>query len=896
VTWRRSRSRLLGAGRRDRRDADLREEIDAHLALLEDELRRDGLSDEEARARARRAFGNVTLARERSVEAWSFAAIDTILQDVRYAARMVRRAPGMPLTVITVVAIAIAAGTALYSLMDACVLHNNTYPVVDRWVVVRAQNREQRAFSNFASVPEIADVARLTDVFEDVGAVIGTGFTTTDGEFPEHVDATWVTANGIRMTGVAPLLGRSFTDDEDRPGGPTVAVLSYELWKRKFAEDRGVVGHAITLDGRPYTIIGVMPPHYGLWGGELWVPMQLDRSRTDRAARRYWIVAVIRKGVTASAANARLATLSAQFARDYRLSNPEYEHQQLEVWNINEAVVGGIKPAFVVLAVAVALLLVLACVNIATLLLARAADRARELSIRAAIGAGRARLVRQLLTECLLLSCTGGVAGIALAVWTLPLLVHLIPPTVLTADPDVIRVNAPALAVAIAVMIGTGLLFGAVPAFMSTGADVAGSLRTRGTTSSPSGRAAERRLLIVEIALVLVVLSSAALTIVSYQRLRAIDLGFVPDRLLTFSIALPANVYQAPGRIAGFHADLLARLGALPGVTGVAAVSQLPLGYRAVDVTAYDLEIEGRPARPGEPPGHAGFRLASPGYFEVMRTPLVAGRTFTDADTTGQPAVAVVNETMARLFWPGGAVGRRFRLRRRFGRVDLLRSGEPTTEAPITIVGVVHDSRQTRVLEAVIREEFYLPLAQRPADARLASVVLRTAGDPARASADVRRVVKSIDPGQPIVDFETMQTTVANAFGPRRLTLLLLVFFAGVSLALAAIGLYAVTSHGVTRRTREIGIRMALGANGKRIVRAIAAESVRVTAVGVATGLVASLAATRLLRSQLYDVSPADPIVLGSVAALLGCVALTAALIPARRAVKIDPLIALKPE
>jgi putative ABC transport system permease protein len=897
MSWRRFVARALGAVGRARRDDELRHELEAHLALLEDEYRRDGLTEQAARERARRTFGNVTLARERSEDTWTFGAADSIVKDLRYAARMIRRAPGISLVVVSIVAIGIAASTALYSLVDACVLHNNTYPVVDRWVIVHARSADQRTFSNFSSVPEIEDVSRLTDVFEAVGAIIGSGFTTTNGEFPEHVDATRVTANGIRMTGVPPLLGRSFTDEEDRPGGPAVAVLSYEFWKRQYSEDRSVLGRTITLDGRPYTIIGVMPPHYGLWGGELWVPMQLDRSQTDRGARQYWIEAVLRKGVAPAAANARLAALSAQFARDYRLTNPEYEQQRLEVWNINEAVTGGIKPAFVALSAAVALLLILACVNIATLLLARASSRSRELAIRAAIGAGRARLIRQLLTESLLLSCAGGAAGIVLAVWTLPYLVHLIPPTVLTADPEVIHVNTPALLVAMAATLVTGVLFGAVPALTTTDANLAGSLRTRAAAGGPgSGGRTERRLLIAELALVLVVLSSAALTLVSYERMREIDLGFAPDHLLTFSITLPMNVYQAPGKIATFHTEVLSRLRAIPGVIGAAETSLLPLRYRTVDVTSYDLEIEGRPPQAGAPTDNASFRLVGPGYVEVLRTPLLEGRTFTDADVAGQPAVAMVNETMARRYWPSGAVGRRFTLRRRVGRVDPLRMPERAAEIPITVVGVIHDSRQTRVLETPIRQEFYLPIGQRLADARIASVVLRTSEDPSNAAASVRKAIKAVDPGQPISDFATMEESLADSFGPHRLTLLLLTFFAGVSLVLAAVGLYAVANHGVARRTREIGIRMALGADASQVVGLFALEGIRVTALGVLAGVLASLAATRLVSAQLYGVTPTDPIVLASVATLLGFIAITAALVPARRAVKVDPAIALRPD
>ena len=896
MSWRRAVARLLGVGRRSARDADLREELAAHLRLIEDEYRRDGLTEGEARERARRTFGNVTLARERAGEAWSFARLESLLQDIRYAGRMMRRAPGLSAVVIAIVAVAIAASTALYTLADACIIHAIRYPAVDRWVVVRARQTEQRTFQNFSSVPELMDVERLTDVFEHVGAILGTGFTLRDGEFPEHIDAASVTAGVIPMLGVAPLIGRSFTEAEDRPGGPDAVMLSYEFWMRKFDGDRAVLGRTLRLD-EPHAIVGVMPPHYRLWGGDLWGPLQLDRSRLDREARLYWIVAVLRPGVTQALADARLRAMSEQMANDYRLTDPQYAHQRYETWNVLEAVTAGIKPAFLALSAAVVLLLLLACINIATLLLARAASRGRELSVRAAIGAGRARLIRQMLTESTVLSCAGGAAGVLLAVWAVPLLFRLIPADYLSSTVDTnVHVSVPALLVALGAMLATGILFGVLPAVFSTGSNLSTSLRTRGTSGGPgSGRRVQQLLLVAEMALVLVVLASAALTIVSYRRLETADLGFAPDHVLTFSFSLPGGVYRNEGAIAPYHADLLARLRRIPGVAAAGETSLMPLGYHAVDVTAYDVDVDGHPVPPGGVPDNANFRIVSPGYFEAARTAVLQGRTFDDTDTGTKAAVAVVNETMARKFWPAGAVGHAFRLIERYGRRD---PAAPlrASSAQLTVIGVVHDAKQTAAMEAPVRPEFFLPLAQRPTDARNMVVLLRTTGEPEAAATSVRRVVKDIDPGQTISDFRTLEDAVARSLGSRRLTLLLLSFFASVSLGLAALGLYATTSHGVAQRTREIGIRMALGADARRVVRLIALEGLRITATGLAAGVLASLAGTRVVSAELYGVSPTDPIVIGAVAALLGTVALAAALIPALRAINVDPLVALSPD
>jgi predicted permease len=456
-------------------------------------------------------------------------------------------------------------------------------------------------------------------------------------------------------------------------------------------------------------------------------------------------------------------------------------------------------------------------------------------------------------------------------------------------------VNVAALAIAVAATLATGVLFGALPAVLSSGSNLANSLRTRGASAPGTGRRMQRLLLVSEIALVLVVLASTALTIVSYRRLQMLDLGFAPDHVLTFSFSVPDSVYRDAGSIAAYHADLLDRLRRIPGVTAAGETTLLPLGYRTVDVTTYDVDIEGRPVPPGAVPENANFRIVSPGFFEAARTPVVDGRTFLDNDNAAKAAVAVVNETMAHTYWPDGAIGRVFRLRERYGRRDLL-APVGTSTRPITVIGVVRDAKQTAVIEAPVRPEFFLPLAQRPSDTRTMAVMLRTTGDPESAAGAVRRVVKEIDPGQPIADFRTLDDSVARSLGARRMTLELLSFFAVLSLVLAALGLYATTSHGVAQRTREIGIRMALGADATRVVNLVVREGVRVTALGLAAGILASFGATRLISAQLYGVSPTDPIVLGSVAVLLGVVSIVAALIPARRAVRIDPLVALQPE
>jgi putative ABC transport system permease protein len=881
---------------RNRLDQELDDELRFHLEQQIAEEIAAGMTPEGARTAALRKMGGVEQFKEECRDSRGVRLIQDLIQDARYGLRMIARAPVLSVVIVAILAVGIGAGTAIYSLIDACLLHSNTYPVVDRWEVVHAYSPQQKMFINYLSVPEILEVKRLDDVFEAVGAIRGDSFNLTGGEYPERILATRVSANGISMTRVAPILGRSFTDAEGRPGGAPVVVISSELWQRRFASDPNILGQVIRLDGVAYTVIGVMPAHYNLWGGELWIPLQMNPADSNRSDRRNWIVAVLRKGVTEERANARLAVLAKQLEQQSGATMPEYRGWDLRVWNIHEAVIGGVKPALLVLAFAVGLLLLISCSNVAVLLLAQSTARMREIAVRLALGAGRRRILRQMLTESLVLSFTGGALGVCSAYGCLPVLVRLIPEEWLPTAAELVRINTAALAVTAGMAIAMGALFGIIPAWQASRLNLVASLKEGGSKigGDRAGRSARNLMVVAEIALSLVVVAGAALMVQSYRHLEGIDLGFRPDHLLRFSISLPETKYPRAEQIAEFCNRALHSIASVPGVESAAVASGQPMIDRTEDLTSRAFSVEGRAAQDARGAETANFRIVSPGYFLTMGIRLLQGRMFSEQDGRGAPRSVVISDAMARLYWPkGDAIGHRIGLGPQYGRRDAY-TGAATSDAQLEIVGVVSDVRQTRVLEAPQRPEFYLPLDQQESAPRIMAAVVRTTSDPAQLTPAVRKAVASVDAEQPIYDESTMDEVVADSFGPKRLTLFLLAFLGSIALVLSSVGLYALVSYSVSHRRHEIGIRLAIGAQPGDIRRLVLLQGVRLAGLGVAVGLAGAFAATRLMRDVVYGVSASDPFTLLCVAATLFGAALLACYIPSCSAVRVDPIIALR--
>jgi len=892
-------SRLLGMFQRDRRDSELDTELQTHLDLLTAENLRRGMNFEDARSVARRDFGGVEQAKQAHREQRGLLFLESLLQDVRFGVRLMTKNGALSAIIVAILALGIGAGTSLYSLIDACLIRTTiTNAVADRWEVVRAYLPGQKTFVNFLSAPEILEVKQLHELFEAVGAVHGDSFTLTRGEYPERILGTRVTANTITMTQTEAILGRTFREDEDRPGGPRVVVLSYELWQRRFSGDRNVQGSVIRLDDLDYTVIGVMPHYYDLWGGELWIPLQLDFANNNRSDRRNWIVAVLRKGISETQANARLRALSKQLEQQYGITSPEYRDWDLSVWNIKEAVIGGVKPALLVLAGAVGLLILIVCANVAVLLLVRATSRLKEIALRIALGAGRARLIRQMLTESLLLSFAGAVAGVCMSVGCLPLLVHLIPRQYLPTAPELVRVDHSAILVACGIAMLTGILFGIAPALQVSKQDFVESLKESGSRTGGSrfGRLVRNALIVTEIALSLVVLAGAALMAESYRHLEGIDLGFRADHLLSFRVSLPETKYRRGEQIAQFFERALQEMGSAPRIESVAAVSGQPMGDRAVDLASRDFTMEGRPSEDARAAANAYFRVISPDYFRTMGAPILQGRNFSERDGRDAPRVTVINQTMARVFWPSGdAIGHRIYLGRQYGRPDVF-AGAEADERPLTIVGIASNVRQIRVIDAPVRQEFYVPLAQQTNPPRIMTLLARSTMDPAKLTDSARMAIRSVDSEQPIYDVYPMDQVVADSFGPKRLTLFLLVILSAIALVLACTGLYATLSYSVGQRRREIGIRLAVGAKPRDILRLVVFEAAQLAIAGIAIGLLAALALTRLMQTLLYEVNAADPVALFGTAVVLVTVAVLASYIPARRATQVDPTTVLRSE
>ena len=826
--------------------------------------------------------------------------MNTLLQDLKYGVRMLWRGRGLSAVIVLILAIGIGSSATLAGMVETLLIR---YPYVtsSRFDVVRGRLPKQNANIFLFSIPELRDIRGLTDVFDNVGAIRYANVALTDGEYPEQFGCGNVTWNAITLTGNPPLLGRTIRPDEDAPGGPRVAVIGYRLWQKHFQGDPNILNRTMKIDGAVYSIIGVMPPHWALWGAQIWVPLGLDWADANRSARGLWALTTVRSGVTPEQANTRLAALAQQFQQDHLATNPEYEGMSLRVWNVKEAVQAGLRPAVLVLVGAVALLLLIACANVASLLLARSTVRSREISIRMALGAGRARILRQLLTESLVLVAAGGAAGIALAYGWQPLVVSIVPPQWLPAetDPSMIRIDAGAFAIAVAVALLTGILFGVAPAWLASRPKFGEALKTGGQRISGdrSGQRARHGLIVAEIALTLLVLAGSVLMIESYRRLEGLNLGFRPDHLLSFNISLPQTKYGSAEKIAAFYEQALERIAALPGVEGAAVGTGRPIEDRQVDTTMQDFSIEGRPAQNAGVSPNANYRLVSPAYFDVMGIGLKRGRVFNAADRASAPQVAVINETMARTFWPDAdPLGQRIRL----GNQYQIRGPRETNAAGnvVTIVGVVADVKQIVSLDVPIRQEMYFPQQQRAGETMGLgmSLYVRSVQEPEDLTSAVRRAVAQVDPEQPIAQVYSMDEIVAAALGPKRLAMLLLAFFAFVAVTLSAVGLYAVMAYSVSQRRQEIGVRLAIGAQPADIRRLVLGRGTRLAFAGIAAGIAMTLASTRLMGNLLYGVSPTDPFIIGAVAALLLFVALAASWIPARRATRVDPLVALRYE
>jgi putative ABC transport system permease protein len=803
-----------------------------------------------------------------------------MLNDFRYAARILLKNPGFTIVAVLTLALGIGANTALFSIVNAVLLRPLPYRDPARLVQLWESSHDSREIR--VSLPNFLDWREQSRSFERMATYSGEPVTATGGELPQRTTATSVSRDFFAVFGVNAVLGRTFLPEEHQPGDVAV-VLGYGLWQRAFGSDAKAMGKIVRILGIPCHVVGVAPPGFRFPDDtELWIPAEVFPDSSARSAHNYYVVGRLRPGMPVAASQAEMDTIARRLEQQYPDSN---RGMGANVVSLHEQVVGNVKPALLILLGAVGFVLLIACANVANLLLARSAARSREMAVRAALGAGRGRLVRQLLSESLLLSAVGGVVGLLLATWVSSLLALLIPASVPRANE--IAIDASVLYFTLGLSVLTGILFGLIPAVRLSRTGLNESLKESGGRAATGRTRAGGVLVISELALSLVLLIAAGLLIRSFFRILQVDPGFRAEHVLRAELSLPVFSVNEPFRpepVLSFYDQMLEKTRAIPGVVATGTITKLPLGGSA-DING-TFDIEGRPPAAFDSPQNAGYRVISPDYFRAMSIPLIRGLGLGAQDSGNVPQVALVNQRMARQFWHGEEpVGKRIKFQ----------GMEPTPPQWMTIVGVVGDVRQAGLTRDP-EPEVFVPFAQH-VTGRLAfpNLLVRGAGDPKALASAVREVVRKLDKNVP-VEFATMDALVADSVAQQRFQMRLLALFAGLALALAAVGIYGVISYSVSRRTHEIGIRMALGAERADVVRLVIAQGMGMALAGIAIGVAGALALSRVLTSQLYQVSATDALTYAVVSVLLLMVALASTYIPARRATAVDPITALRYE
>jgi len=812
--------------------------------------------------------------------------MDTLLKDVRYAFRRLRKTPGFSVIVLLTLAIGIGANTAIFSVVNTVLLRPFAYRNPERLVVVDHFYPSLNNLEAGASGPGFRDLREKTTLFDGVFVMTGWGPALTgDGSEPQRLQATRASGLMFRTLGVAPVLGRGFTPDEDEPGKNKVAVLSYGFWQRQFGGERSIVGTPIILNGEQYDVIGVMPASFRDFTGfptDLWTPLaltpqQLTNGRTNEFLT---LVASLKPGVTLERARSELSTfasqLRAQFPDSYATD------WTLKVTPMNEKVSGRIRPTLLVLLGAVAFVLLIACANVANLLLARAASRIKEVAIRSALGATRRDLLRQLLVESVMLAVVGGVLGLGLAWLAVKGVIALEPANVPRIGE--LRIDGVVALFTLGVSVATGLLFGLAPAVQTSRTNLQETLKEggRGATADRSGHAMRRVLVVAEVALALTLLTGAGLLIKSLALLQDVNPGFDARNLLTFRVTIPNAKYRSDTARVQYFERAAEAVRAVPGVTDVGLASALPFSGNG---GTGSFRVEGYQPPAGQPGPWGDLRTVSPGLFTTLRVPLLKGRLFTELDGASGPQVAIVDDEMVRRYWPNvDPVGKRitFNNPQRDSVIDW-----------ITVVGVVGHTKHEG-LDAENRVQLYFPYRSGVGGGM--SFAIRTAGDPTQALPALRSAIHSIDRDVPIAGAATMNTNISNSMGQRRFAMMLLGLFAVMAMVLASIGIYGVMSYSVTQRAHEIGIRMALGAARRNVLGMVMGQGLALVAIGVVIGVAGAFGLTRLIASQLFGVQPTDPTTFVLVALTLVGVAAMATLVPALRATRVDPVVALRDE
>ncbi|HEY4837904.1 MAG TPA: ABC transporter permease [Candidatus Acidoferrales bacterium] len=888
TTLRETASRICGLFAKRHVDADLEDEFAAHLDLLTEENIRRGMPRKEAHYAARREFGRVEQIKQTYRERRGLPMLETFLHDLRYGARMLVKNPGFTAIAVLTLALGIGANTAIFSVVNSLLLTPPHYKQPDRLVMVWEQRPSGNWFQGTVSPANYFQWQDHNTVFEQMAVMYDDHLTLTgDNSDPEQIAYQGVSSNLLSMLGTDPIIGRTFFPEDAVPRKNDVVILSFGLWQRRFGGDSQIVGKKIEIEGQPCRVIGVMPRGFQLFikrgsftseQAEIWTPIPFtEKSRVPRG-RYLTAVARLKPGVTIGQAQLQMDSIAVALEKQW----PDFDKGWgVKLIPLKDQLVGNLRQPLLILLGAVAFVLLMGCTNVANLLLGRAAGRQREIAVRVALGADRKRVIRQLLTESLLLSALGGIAGLLLAIWGTKALLALGPKNMLAGTPVIVDWRV--LAFTTTVSLATGILFGLGPSLVALSADVNKTLKEGGRDAS-SGRRGNRlrsALVIAELTLAVVILVGAGLCLRSFYFLNSVDPGFNPHNLLTMKLSLPNASYKEDAKKIAFFQQLRDRTAALPGVISASADSWLPFTTMGA---ATGFQIEGQPQLSSSDQPVTDVRVVEPDYFHTMAIPLIAGREFNEQEASVPSHVIIITQALATGYFHGESpIGKRI----------TVAMGGNTEKFPSLIVGVVGDVKHEG-LNTIAGPMVYWPHPELPFP--FMTFVIRTTGNPLALIGSVRQAVKQLDPGLPVSDVATMEQRMSDSAAESRFSTLLLGIFAVVAIVLATVGIYGVTSYAVTARQHEIGIRMAVGAQPADVERMFIRRGIALTLTGLALGLIASFALTRLMGGLLFGVTPHDPLTFVAMAALLLIVAMLACYIPARRATRVDPLVALRYE
>ena len=869
--WRKRKQR-----EREQRERDLERELQSDLELEAEEQRDSGVTAEDARYAARRALGNTSLVKEDVREMWGWMKLEQLIQDFRYASRMLRKSPGFVVTAVFSLALGIGANTAIFTVVNGVLLRPLPFPQPERLVQLWETKPSKGYFRNVVNPFNFLDWRERTHSFEGMSAVLGLNTNLTGLGDPVALPGMQVSPGFFSVLGISPVLGRTFLPKEELPGHEHVAVLSFPLWQSRFGGDHSVVGRKIIIDGEPTTIIGVMPRGFRLpkYTPDIWTPLPVMRSKEWEGGRFLQVIARLKPGVTLEQAQTDLRSVARQSA----VERPDFDKGwSAEAIPMLVDATENVRLPLLVLLGAVGLVLLIACANVANLLLMRASGRLREIAIRAALGAARRRLLQQMLSESLLLAFLACAAGLAFAYAGVKALIAMIPAQTQFPRMDTVHIDGWVLLFALAVSIASALIFGLAPSFQVSQIVPHETLQV-GAIRTAAKSILRQGLVIAEIAVSLVLLFGAGLMLRSFHRLMSVHPGFETQHVLTMGMFASPAKYSDDHKRAIYFSQLLEQVRAIPGVGAAGTIHFLPLEGETSG-SCFTRAEEGAPVPSTSP--DADFLVISPGYFQAMDTPLVNGRFFDERDRFGTRSVIMVNQQFVKRFLIGrNPIGQRLNVCW-------------TVKNPAEIVGVVADARQTE-LQTAPKPTIFVDNLQAPM--YFANLVIRAKGDPTRMTHAVETAIHRVDPDQPLTHIQTMDQVFSDSVAQPRLQLVLLMVFGGIAALLAIVGIYGVVAYSVAQRTREIGIRVALGAQQTDVGRMVLREGAILAIAGALIGAAGALAATRVLRTLLFETTPADPVTLGLVAALVILIALLATLIPARRAAKVDPLTALRYE